>query len=49
MTMPWLLENCNEAERARMIGRLPFGTRMLFKLVWHPRFRRLSHGLQRDV
>lgn len=48
MTMPWLLENCNEGERARMIDRLPLGTRVLFRFIWHPRFRSLSHGLQRD-
>jgi hemerythrin-like domain-containing protein len=49
ITMPWLLENCSDAERGRMIDRLPFGTRMLYKLIWHPRFRSLSHGLHRDM
>jgi hemerythrin-like domain-containing protein len=49
MTMPWLLENCSDAERERLIDRLPFATRLVYKLIWHPRFRSISHGLEREV
>ncbi len=45
--LPWLLDSCNAEERERMVARLTPGNRLLYKLVWGPRYRKLTGGLSR--
>jgi hemerythrin-like domain-containing protein len=46
--LPWLLDSCDAAERERLIGRLTLGNRILYKLIWGPRYRKLTGVLGRS-
>lgn len=45
--LPWLLDSCDASERERMVQRLTLGNRVLYALIWGPRYRRLTGGLGR--
>jgi hemerythrin-like domain-containing protein len=45
LILPWLLESLSPDERERAIARMPLSMRLVFKLLWAPRFKRYAQSL----